>query len=227
MKDNPMKDNLEDDPNTDLTPKQPSESLPKLKPQNLMDMILLDARAYTIKYKAAMKREENDAKQKNQNQLNHTVRLLEIDNGINKEYTDELTDKINTLKNNIQIKRDNDEMESTCKHMAKCNLEAETPTKSFCNQVKKSRKKVKLQCLLQKRKLTPEEQIANPNQKQYVETFCQNKIKAQVREFYGKLHNHKPTNPDKEQILKEIGAENIKTFTPKELEKTLKNISMA
>ena len=59
--------------------------------------------------------------------------------------------------------------------MAKRNLEAETPTKSFFNQVNK------LQCLLQERKLTPEEQNANPHQKQYSEIFCQNKIKAQVR----------------------------------------------
>ena len=113
-----------------------------------MDMILLDARAYTIKYKATRKREENEEKQKPQNQLNNTVRLLENDDGVNKEYTDELTDRINTLKNNIQIKIDNDEMESTREYMAKRNLEAETPTKSFCNQVNKSKKKVELQCLL-------------------------------------------------------------------------------
>ena len=55
---------------------------------------------------------------------------------------------------------DHDEMGSTRKYMAKCNLEAETPTKSFCNQVNKSKKRVKLQCLLQERKLTPEEPIA-------------------------------------------------------------------
>ena len=107
---------------------------------------------------------------------------------------------------------DHDEMGSTRKYMAKCNLEAETPTKSFCNQVNKSKKRVKLQCLLQERKLTPEEQIANPNQKQYTETFCQNKIKTQVREFYGKLYNFQPTNPDKDQILNAIGIENIKTL---------------
>ena len=65
--------------------------------------------------------------------------------------------------------------------MAKRNLEAETPTKSFCNQVKRSKKKVKLQCLLQERKLTPEEQNTNPHQKQYTEIFCQHEIKAQVR----------------------------------------------
>ena len=61
---------------------------------------------------------------------------------------------------------DNDEVEKTRKYMAKHNLEAETPTKFFCNQDNKSKKKVKLQCLLQEGKLTPEEQNANPQQKQ-------------------------------------------------------------
>ena len=107
------------------------------------------------------------------------------------------------------------------------NLEAEPPTKSFCNQVNKSKKKVKLQCLLQERKLTPEEQKTNSNQKQYMEIFCENKIKAQVREFYANLYNHKHTNPDKEQILKEIGVVSIKTLTPNELEQTEKTNSMA
>ena len=37
---------------------------------------------------------------------------------------------------------DNDEIQKTSKYMANCNLEAETPTKSFCNQVNKSKKKV-------------------------------------------------------------------------------------
>ena len=81
------------------------------------------------------------------------------------------------------MKMDNDEIEKTRKYMAKRNLEAETPTKTFCNQVNKCKKKVKLQCLLQERKLTPEEQKQNPQQKQYTETFCQHEIKAQVKKF--------------------------------------------
>ena len=60
---------------------------------------------------------------------------------------------------------DNNKVEKTQKYMAKRNLEAETPTKAFCNQVNKSKKRTKLQCLLQERKLTPEEQNANPHQK--------------------------------------------------------------
>ena len=35
---------------------------------------------------------------------------------------------------------DNNEIEKTRKYMAKRNLEAETPTKSYCNQIKKSKK---------------------------------------------------------------------------------------
>ena len=125
-------------------------------------MILLDARSYTVKYTATRKREENDKKQQTQDQLNDTTRLLELDVGQNKEYTDGLPDRITTLKNNIQIKMDNDEIEKTRKYIAKRNLVAETPTKAFCNH---SKKRTKLQCLLQERKLTPEELNANPHQK--------------------------------------------------------------
>ena len=122
---------------------------------------------------------------------------------------------------------DNDEIEKTRKYMAKRNLEAETPTKSFWNQVNKSKKKVKLLCLLQERKPTPEEQNTKPQQKQYIEIFCQHKIKAQIREFYGRLYNFQPTNLDRDQIIDAIGLENIKTLNPHELEQTEKEITMA
>ena len=109
----------------------------------------------------------------------------------------------------------------------KKNLEAETPTKTFCNQVRKSKKKAKLQCLLQERELTLEEQNSNPQQKQYTEITCQHKIKAQVKEFYGRLYYFQPTNPDKQEILNAIGAQNIKTLNTHELENTEKDIKMA
>ena len=63
-----------------------------------MDMILLDARSYSIIFKAIRKKEENDEKKKIHDQLNDTVRLLEIDDGENKQYTDDLTEQINILK---------------------------------------------------------------------------------------------------------------------------------
>ena len=65
--------------------------------------------------------------------------------------------------------------------MAKRNLEAETPTKSFCNQVNKAKKKVKLQCLLQERNLTQAEIDTNPHQKQYTEIFCQERQERYVK----------------------------------------------
>ena len=71
-----MKENLQEDTNTN--PQQSQETPQKLKPQHLMDRILLDARAYTIKYKAARKREENDEKQKTQDKLNNTVRHIQM-----------------------------------------------------------------------------------------------------------------------------------------------------
>ena len=140
IKDNPMKKKPQED--TEKDPQQPQKTPQKLKPQHLMDMILLDAKAYTIKYTAMRKREENDKKQKKQDQINDTVRLLELEDGANKDYTDELTDRITTLKNNIQIKMDDDKIEKTREYMAKRNLEAKTPTKSYCNQVNKSKKKL-------------------------------------------------------------------------------------
>ena len=78
-------------------------------------MILLDARSYSIIFKAIRKKEENDEKKKIHDQLNDTVRLLEIDDGKNKQYTDDLTERINILKNNIQLKVDSEEMERTRK----------------------------------------------------------------------------------------------------------------
>ena len=71
-----------------------------------------------------------------------------------------------------------EECERTQKFMAKRNLEAETPTKAFCNQVRKAKNRAKLQCLLQERQPTAEEQNANPLRKQYNEITCQHKIKA-------------------------------------------------
>ena len=61
--------------------------------------------------------------------------------------------------------------------MGKRNLEAETPTKNCCKQVNKSKQKVKLSCLLQEQKLTPEETLSDPTQKKYEDIFSQTKIK--------------------------------------------------
>ena len=72
----------------------------------------------------------------------------------------------------IQARNDYEEEEKTLKYMAKRNLEADTPTKTFCNQINKSREKVKLSRLLQERKLTPQGTLAEPTQNQFEEIFC-------------------------------------------------------
>ena len=131
IKDNPMRENPQE--NNDP---QYSQDPNKLKPQQLMDMILMDARAYTIKYTSTRRREENDIKKLTQEQLNDTVRLLELGDGHNKEYTDDLTERIKILKENIQLKMDNEETEKTHKYMAKCNLEAKTPLNNFAIKLK-------------------------------------------------------------------------------------------
>ena len=55
--------------------------------------------------------------------------------------------KIKTLKDNIQQKLDIEETQKARKYMAKRNLEAETPTKAFCNQVNKAKKESKTSML--------------------------------------------------------------------------------
>ena len=123
------------------------------------------------------KREENNIKKFAQDQLNDTVRQLELDDGHCKEYSDSLTDRIKTLKDNIQHKLDSEETQKARKYMAKRNLEAETPTKAFCNQVNKAKKKTKLQCLLQERNLKQVEIDTNPQQKQSQKFFARQKLK--------------------------------------------------
>ena len=91
----------------------------------------------------------------------------------------------------LQARIDYDEQESAKKYMAKRNLEAETPSKNVCNQIKKSKQKAKLTCLMQERDPTPEELIDNPTQKQYEEIFSQVKIKDHVKNFYSALYAKK------------------------------------
>ena len=110
--------------------------------------------------------------------------------------------------------------------MTRKNLDAETPTKNFCNQIRKSKQKAKLTCLLQERPLTPEETLKDPTQKQYEEIFSQTKIKNHVKEFYSSLYAKKPTNPDREEIIHAIGKDNFKTLNPLDLKLTEREISM-
>ena len=71
-----------------------------------MDMVLCDARAYTIKFTATRNRNENAEKKELQQQLDEAARLLEIDTGQDPTTTNELLDKVYILKDTIQARND-------------------------------------------------------------------------------------------------------------------------
>ena len=60
----------------DATDKQLTEAESHLSPQQLMGMVLLDARAYTIKYVETRKKNDQAKKLDMQNRLNDAIRLL-------------------------------------------------------------------------------------------------------------------------------------------------------
>ena len=78
-------------------------------------MVLLDARAYSIKFVATRKKVENEEKQEIQHRLEDAVRLLELDKGQDINHTNELMDNINTLKDTIQARNDYEEEEKARK----------------------------------------------------------------------------------------------------------------
>ncbi len=217
---------LKDELPHDATDQQLTEAESHLTPTELMDMVLLDTRAYSIKFVATRKKVENEEKQEIQHRLEDAVKLLELNKGQDIDHKNELMDNINTLKDTIQARNDYEEEEKAEKYMAQKNLEAETPTKAFCNQRNKAKKRTKLSCLLQEKKLTPQEKQIDPTQKQFEEIFCQTKIKTQVRDFYANLYNHRPTNPDRDEIINAIGKDKIKTLMPEELTETKKQMTM-
>ena len=75
-------------------------------------MVLLDARSYTIKYIATRKKNEIAEKQETQQIIDDTKRLHELDTGQDQATTNELLDKINTLKDIIQARNDYEETKS-------------------------------------------------------------------------------------------------------------------
>ena len=122
-----------------MTDQQITESPSTLSPQLLIDMILCDARAYTIKFTATRKKFENADKLERQQELDDAVRLLELDTGQDTKTTHELLDRVNTLRDTIQACNDYEDQEAARRYMARRNLEAESPTKNFCSQIQNSK----------------------------------------------------------------------------------------
>ena len=87
-----------------------------------------DASDYSIKFTATRKKEDNMKKQKKNLELKDAITLLELDNGHDKQTTNELIDKVNTLRQTIQAQADFEEQEAAKRFMANNNLQAKTPT---------------------------------------------------------------------------------------------------
>merc|ERR1712239_37390 len=86
-------------------------------PPELMDMILLAARAYSIKFVATRKKVEKEESQELNSRLEDAVRLLELDKGESQQHTNELMDNVNTLKNTIHARNEYEEEERARKFM--------------------------------------------------------------------------------------------------------------
>ena len=87
----------------DWTDQQISEAPSTLEPPLLMDMIICDARAYSIKFMATRKRFDNAEKLKQQLELEDAEALLELDNGQDQSHTNKLMDKVKTLSDTLHI----------------------------------------------------------------------------------------------------------------------------
>merc|ERR1712239_106469 len=122
-----IRNNLKEELPNDATDTQLSQAESILSPPQLMDMILLDARTYSIKFVATRKKVEKEEKQKLNDKLEDAVRILELDKGESQQHTNELMDNVNTLKNTIHARNEYEDEERARKFMAKKNLEAETP----------------------------------------------------------------------------------------------------
>ena len=93
----------------------------------LHDIILLEVRAYSLKYAANMKRKML----KRMEELNDL-----IEQKINSDMTEDM-DMVEVLKQEVQDIEDERDMAAARKYFTKMHLEGEKPTKFFCNINKK------------------------------------------------------------------------------------------
>merc|ERR1712059_53860 len=78
------------------TDQQIAQSTSTLAPQLLMDIILCEARAYSIKFTAIRKIYDNAEKRKKQEELDDAVRLLEADDGTDPQHSNKLIENMKT-----------------------------------------------------------------------------------------------------------------------------------
>ena len=162
----------------------------------LHDVILMECRAYTLKYQSE-KRKETIKKGKRIND--------EIEELINSDDPDDMR-KVNLLKEEAQELEDEQQENSARKYFAKLQLEGEKPMKFFCKMNEKQMEKAQFEELhIVEKKAGGEEQIRIVTEQKSVEWT--------VRSFYWKLYQEEEKDlhsvessirAHKEEILKNI-----------------------
>ena len=153
----------------------------------LHDVILLEVRAYSLKYAANMKRM----------MLKRTGELNDlIEQKINSDVTEDI-DIVEVLKQEVQDIEDERDMAAARKYFTKMQLEGEKPTKFFCNLNKKRLAKAQFEELHVVEK--------NREGKEEVRVVTeQREIEWEVRKFYWHLYGEHEARVDKEEILQNI-----------------------
>ena len=211
---------------TEYPPDHEIPTIPSVISYTLLhDVILMECRAYTLKYQAE-KRKEIIKKGKT---INDKIEEL-----MNTDDPDDVR-KVGLLKEEAQELEDERQESTAKKYFAKLQLEGEKPTKFFCRMNKKQMEKAQFEELhIVEKKAGGEEQIKIVTE--------QKSIEWQVRCFYWKLYQEQENDfnqvessirAHKEEILK-----NIKTIkkvneddkmrmdaeiTEEEVRRTLKN----
>ena len=155
----------------------------------LHDVILLEARAYSLKYAAKMKRK----------MLKRTEELNDlIKQKINSDMAEDM-DMVEVLEQEVEDIEDERDMAAAREYFTKMQLEGEKPTKFFCNLNKKRLAKAQFEELhvVEKNKEGKEEVRVVTEQRE---------IEWEVRKFYWNLYGEHETRVDKEEILRSIDS---------------------
>ena len=79
--------------------------------------------------------------------------------------------------------------------LTKENLEAETPTRSFCSTISMQKKKNGLAHLRRRREKTDREKIIHPHKEFHEDKFTQEGIMEDLCSFYNDLYEHRSAKP--------------------------------
>ena len=124
-----------------------------------------------------------------------------------------IIDRIQDLKDRLEVEAEKENLKRSNKAFAKMNLEGQKPTKYFCSLEKQMKKSTLLDSLF----------IENDEDKTE-ETFDQGVIEKEVKKCYKNLYAKTTTYADKKDIFRFIGKSKLKTLTPEEPKKLEREI---